>query len=48
MNIVGAVVLQGVLKVGSNSLDVTQLTSGMYVIELISKEGRIIRKVLKQ
>ena len=48
-NIVGATLQQGTLKAGSNSISLSALPTGMYLLELIDDEGhRVVRKVVKE
>ena len=48
-NIVGATIQHGILKAGSNSISLSALATGMYLLELIDDEGnRVVRKVVKE
>ena len=48
-NIVGATLQHGTLKEGSNSISLSLLPTGMYLLELIDDEGnRVVRKVVKE
>lgn len=48
-NIVGTTLQQGALKEGSNSISLSALPTGMYLLELIDDEGnRLVRKVVKE
>jgi sugar lactone lactonase YvrE len=49
LSIVGATLQQGTLKEGSNSISLSALPTGMYLLELIDDEGnRLVRKVVKE
>lgn len=49
MSIESKVMQQGLLKEGSNSISIQSLPEGMYMVEVIDKEGkRTIKKIIKQ
>lgn len=49
LSIVGAIMQQGVLKEGSNSISIRSLPAGMYMVEVTGEEGRrTVRKIIKQ
>lgn len=49
INIIGTVIEQDTLKEGNNSISVQSLSPGMYMLELVDKEGvRTITKIIKQ
>lgn len=48
INMLGAIMQQGDLKSGDNSISVAALASGVYVLEVSSCESRIVKKVVKQ
>ena len=48
-NIVGATLQHGTLKAGNNSISLSALPTGMYLLELIDDEGnRVVRKIIKE
>lgn len=48
-NIVGTTLQHGTLKEGNNSISLSALPTGMYLLELIDDEGhRVVRKVVKE
>jgi len=47
-NMLGAVVLQGVLVRGSNSVNMEGLVPGVYVLELVNNEQRVVKKIVKE
>jgi hypothetical protein len=48
-NIMGATLQQGMLKEGSNSISLSTLPTGMYLMEMIDDEGnRTVKKIIKE
>ena len=48
LNIIGATIQQGTLQAGNNSISITSLSPGMYLLELNSSGPTIITKFIKQ
>lgn len=48
MNISGRVVSQGRLKKGENSLNISNLSSGLYLLKMTTDEKMITKKILKE
>lgn len=48
-NIVGSTVKKGTLKKGSNSISLSTLPTGMYLLEMIDEDGnKTVKKIIKQ
>ena len=49
LNVIGSVIQQGELKKGDNIVDIKALANGVYLLEIISKEGeKVVYKMVKE